>query len=75
MDVPHPQGFKVRASGQQLPYRLTPSRTPLRCIRWGSSCEQIQFKVIAKHGALTLEEVLAGRACDDLVSMCDVFVP
>ena len=26
-----------------------------------SSCEQIQFKVIAKHGALTLEEVLAGR--------------
>jgi hypothetical protein len=26
-----------------------------------SSCEQVQFKVIAKHGALTLEEVLAGR--------------
>jgi hypothetical protein len=33
----------------------------MRTTARGSSFEQIQFKVIAKHGALTLEEVLAGR--------------
>jgi hypothetical protein len=47
---------------------MHPESDPLDLASWsvhltvgGSSFEQIQFKVIAKQGALTLEEVLAGR--------------
>jgi predicted transcriptional regulator len=50
-----PTAYFSRESPEALPhltYQVSASR---------SSCEQIQFKVIAKHGALTLGEVLAGR--------------